>query len=74
MNGNPTGEEPWSEEELIDLGQLYSIGIPIEHVAKFLGRNLAEVQRQARLLNITPAPLHWDNHGPRDRHHGPSEG
>jgi hypothetical protein len=30
MNGNPTAEEPWSEEELIGLGQLYSIGIPIE--------------------------------------------
>ena len=43
--------QPWSEQELIDLGQLCSVGIPIEHVAKFLGRNLDEVERQARLIS-----------------------
>jgi len=49
-----TGCKPWSEQELIDLGQLYSVGIPIEHVAKFLARDLDEVKTQAQLLKITP--------------------
>ena len=43
--------QPWSEQELIDLGQLSSVGIPIEHIAKFLGRNLDEVERQARFIS-----------------------
>ena len=43
--------QPWSERELVDLGQLSSVGIPIEHIAKFLGRNLDEVETQARSIS-----------------------
>jgi hypothetical protein len=48
--------EPWSEQELIDLGQLCSVGLPIEHVAKFLERNLDEVREQSQSIK-SPRPL-----------------
>jgi hypothetical protein len=48
-----TSPRPWSEEELIALGQLCSVGVPIEHVAKFLGRDLDEVREQAHSIKIT---------------------
>ena len=61
MIGNSTTKEPWSEDELTELGQLYSVGIPIEHVAKFLGRNLDEAELEVRSLNISLAAIHREN-------------
>jgi hypothetical protein len=40
----------WSEQELTFLGQLSAIGFPIDHVAKFFGRDLSEVTEQATAL------------------------
>jgi hypothetical protein len=51
---NDSTGEPWSEQELIDLGQVCSVGLPIEHVAKFLERGLDEVREQAHSIKITP--------------------
>jgi hypothetical protein len=39
--------EPWSEEDLMALAQLLSVGIPIDHVAAYLRRTVAEVEQKA---------------------------
>jgi hypothetical protein len=39
--------EAWSEDELILMGQLCSVGIPLDHVAKFLGREVRSVEVKA---------------------------
>jgi hypothetical protein len=41
--------EPWSEEDLIALAQLRSVGIPIDHVAAYLRRTVAECEEEAGL-------------------------
>lgn len=52
--------EAWSEQELLELGQLSSAGVPIEHVAKFLERDLDDVRAHAaaiRLAVVLPAEM-----------------
>ena len=41
--------DPWSEEDLIALAQLGSVGIPIDHVAAYLRRTVAECEEKAGL-------------------------
>ena len=50
MSGNPHSGKPWSETDLTDLGQLRSVGIPIDHIAKFLMRDLEDVAEKADSL------------------------
>jgi hypothetical protein len=52
------GREPWSEEDLIALAQLHSVGIPTDHIAAYLSRTVAEVEEKAGLNGIKTGP-HW---------------
>jgi hypothetical protein len=36
--------EPWSQEDLFSSAQLLSVGVPIDHVAAYLKRTVAEVE------------------------------
>jgi hypothetical protein len=44
--------EAWSEDELILMGQLCSVGVPLDHVAKFLGREVRLVKVKATGLRL----------------------
>jgi hypothetical protein len=57
MTANLNSCADWSEQDLLELGQLYSVGFPIGHIAKFLGRDLEEVKEQAKALRITRNPV-----------------
>jgi hypothetical protein len=50
MFSNPHGGEAWSETDLTDLGHLRSVGIPIDHISKFLMRDLKDVAEKADYL------------------------
>jgi hypothetical protein len=50
MSGNPHSGKAWSETDLTDLGHLRSVGIPIDHIAKFLMRDLQDVAEKADSL------------------------
>jgi hypothetical protein len=50
MSGNLHSGKAWSETDLTDLGQLRSAGIPIDHIAKFLVRDLEDVAEKADSL------------------------
>lgn len=39
--------EPWSDEDFIASAQLLSVGIPIDHVAAYLRRTVAEVEEKS---------------------------
>jgi hypothetical protein len=45
----------WSEQDLLELGQLYAVGFPVAHVAKFLMRDLEEVKE--RVNRARPCPI-----------------
>jgi hypothetical protein len=51
-------DAPWSAQELIMLGHLFSIGFPIDHVAKFLQRDLHEVRER---ISALPSALRSKN-------------
>jgi hypothetical protein len=40
----------WAEQELTSLGQLCSVGMPVDHIAKFLRRDLKDVKDRASAL------------------------
>jgi hypothetical protein len=50
--------EDWTEDELILMGQLCSVGTPIEHVAKFLGREIGAVREKAAELRLAIKARH----------------
>jgi hypothetical protein len=50
MSSNPNSGKAWSEMDLTDLGQLRSVGIPVDHIAKFLMRDLEDVSEKADSL------------------------
>jgi hypothetical protein len=54
--------EPWSEEDLIALAQLGSVGIPIDHVAAYLRRTETECEEKAGLRPPPKEPSPVSHH------------
>jgi hypothetical protein len=52
--------ELWSDRDIVYLGQLYSAGIPVEHIAKFLMRGVAQVAEKAASLSMNCGILRSD--------------
>jgi hypothetical protein len=55
MSGIGDAEEPWSEDDLVDLDSALSFGACIEEIAVFLRREVEDVERKAFERNRRPA-------------------
>ena len=54
MSDDDHSNEPWPAADLFFLRDRFRHGVPVEEVAGFLGRSIAEVRAKAKELHVLP--------------------